>query len=177
MDAPDEAQRILALSDQDFCRELSAHIGDLLGTLSDVTPRRSFPLSGRTADVLGRSRVALVGEAAHVIPPIGAQGLNLGFRDAATIAEIAGDALRAGSDLGGDDLLSRYDQLRRRDMTSRVFAIDILNRSLLSSIPGVHLVRGFGLFALASNRRLRARIMREGVMPSSDAPAFMQPVQ
>lgn len=176
VESPEEAARLAALDDDSFGRELAAHIGTLLGVLSNVTPRRTFPLSGRTADVLGRSRVALVGEAAHVIPPIGAQGLNLGFRDAATIAEIAGSAQRAGADIGGDDVLANYDRLRRRDMTSRVFAVDVLNRSLLSAIPGVHLARGFGLFALATSRRLRARVMREGVMPSSDAPEFMQPL-
>jgi 2-octaprenyl-6-methoxyphenol hydroxylase len=176
VEAPEEAQRLVGLDDESFRRELSGHVGDLLGTLSAVTPRRSFALSGRTADVLGRSRVALVGEAAHVIPPIGAQGLNLGFRDAATIAEVAGDARRAGDDIGGDGVLARYDRLRRRDMMTRVFAVDVLNRSLLSSIPGVHLARGFGLFALATSRSLRARVMREGVMPSSDTPAFMRPL-
>jgi len=176
VEAVDEAQRLVGLDDESFRRELAAHIGALLGVLSDVTPRRAFPLSGRTASVLGRSRVALVGEAAHVIPPIGAQGLNLGFRDAATIAEIAGAALGAGEDIGGEAVLSKYDQLRRRDMTSRVFAVDLLNRSLLSSIPGVHLARGFGLFALATSRRLRAHVMQEGVMPSTSAPAFMRPL-
>jgi 2-octaprenyl-6-methoxyphenol hydroxylase len=174
--APDEAQRLTALDDERFCCELTAHAGELLGVLSDFVPRRAFPLSGRTASVLGRSRVALVGEAAHVIPPIGAQGLNLGFRDAATIAEIAGNALRAGGDAGGEDVLASYDRLRQRDIKSRVFAVDLLNRSLLSSVPGAHLARGFGLFALATNRWLRARVMREGVMPSIDAPSFMQPV-
>lgn len=176
VEAPEEAQRLVSLDDESFRRELSGRVGELLGALFAVTPRRSFPLSGRTADVLGRSRVALVGEAAHVIPPIGAQGLNLGFRDAATIAEIASDSRRAGDDIGGDGVLARYDRLRRRDMTTRVFAVDVLNRSLLSSIPGVHLARGFGLFALATSRRLRARVMREGVMPSSDVPAFMRPL-
>ena len=176
VESPEEAQRLADLDDNSFGRELSAHIGDLLGAVSGLTPRRTFPLSGRTADVLGRSRVALVGEAAHVIPPIGAQGLNLGFRDAATIAELAGAARRAGTDIGGDEVLANYDRLRRRDIASRVFAVDVLNRSLLSSIPGVHLARGFGLFALATSRRLRARVMREGVMPGSDVPEFMRPL-
>lgn len=176
VEAPEEAQRLVGLDDESFSRELTAHVGALLGALSDIRPRRAFPLSGRTAAVLGGSRVALVGEAAHVIPPIGAQGLNLGFRDAATIAEIAADALRAGEDTGGEDVFSKYDRARRRDMTSRVFAVDLLNRMLLSSIPGVHLARGFGLFALATSRRLRVRVMREGIMPSLDAPTFMRPL-
>jgi 2-octaprenyl-6-methoxyphenol hydroxylase len=176
VEAPEEAKRLVALDDKSFNHELAAHIGTLLGTLSDFTPRRAYPLSGRTASTLGRSRVALVGEAAHVIPPIGAQGLNLGFRDAATVAEVAGEALRAGEDIGGESVLSNYDHLRRNDVAFRVFAVDLLNRSLLSSIPGVHLARGFGLFALAASRQLRARVMREGVMPSMGRPSLMLPL-
>lgn len=176
VESHEEARRLIGLDDESFNRELSVHVGALLGNLSGFTPRRAFPLSGRTASVLGRSRVVLVGEAAHVIPPIGAQGLNLGFRDAATIAEIAGDALRAGEDIGGEPVISNYDRLRRQDVAFRVFAVDLLNRSLLSSIPGIHLARGFGLFGLAASRRLRARVMREGIMPSIGAPSLMRPL-
>jgi 2-octaprenyl-6-methoxyphenol hydroxylase len=176
VEVPEEAKRLVALDDEGFNHELTAHVGALLGSLSDFTPRRTYPLSGRTASSLGQSRVALVGEAAHVIPPIGAQGLNLGFRDAATIAEVAGEAMRAGEDIGGESVLSNYDHLRRNDVAFRVFAVDLLNRSLLSSIPGVHLARGLGLFALATSRQLRARVMREGVMPSMGRPSLMQPL-
>ncbi|AGK57719.1 2-octaprenyl-6-methoxyphenyl hydroxylase [Hyphomicrobium denitrificans 1NES1] len=176
VEAPGEAERLVALDDESFNRELTAHVGALLGVLSDLMPRRAFPLSGRTASVLGQSRVVLVGEAAHVIPPIGAQGLNLGFRDAATIAEVADEAMRAGEDIGGEQVLSNYDHLRRGDVAFRIFAVDLLNRSLLSSVPGIHLARGFGLFALATSRRLRARVMREGIMPSIGDLSFMRPL-
>src|SRR6185312_4044971 len=132
----DEARRLAALDDAAFEHELASHIGCVLGTLSNFAPRRTYPLSGRTASSLGKRRVALVGEAAHVMPPIGAQGLNLGFRDAACIAEIAGEALSAGEDIGGDALLARYDRARRTDVAFRIFTVDLLNRSLLSSMPG-----------------------------------------
>jgi 2-octaprenyl-6-methoxyphenol hydroxylase len=171
----DETQRLAALDDISFAQELKAHAGGFLGTLSNFAPRRTYPLTGRTASLLGKYRVALVGEAAHVIPPIGAQGLNLGFRDAATIAEIASAASSAGEDIGGDEVLARYDRSRRRDVAFRVFAVDLLNRSLLSSIPGVHVARGLGLFALASSRSLRSRVMREGVMPSGVCLSLMDP--
>jgi 2-octaprenyl-6-methoxyphenol hydroxylase len=175
VETKEDAERLMALDAAEFTRELSGHIGSLLGMLSDFAPRRTYPLSGRTASPLAAHRVVLVGEAAHVIPPIGAQGLNLGFRDAATIAEFAGDAQCAGEDIGGDALLERYGRARQSDVAFRVFAVDLLNRSLLSSIPGAHLARGFGLFALASNRALRARVMREGVMPSTSNPSLMRP--
>ena len=125
---------------------------------------------------MAKNRVALVGEAAHMMPPIGAQGLNLSFRDAATLAEVAGDAKRGSEDIGGAPALARYGRLRKGDVTSRVFAVDLLNRALLSSIPGIHFARGMGLFALAANRTLRARVMREGVMPAMANPALMLPL-
>jgi 2-octaprenyl-6-methoxyphenol hydroxylase len=176
VETQDRARELAALDDRDFSRALSNHLGGLLGALSDFSPRRTFPLSGRTASPLAANRVALVGEAAHVMPPIGAQGLNLGFRDAATIAEIAGEASDAGEDIGSDVTLTRYDRLRHSDVAFRIFAVDMLNRSLLSSIPGVHLARGLGLFTLAANRALRAHVMRQGIVPSAATPALMRPL-
>ncbi len=173
IDTPEEATRLLALDTAAFSRELSAALKGLLGALSDVGPRQSFPVAGQTARSLAKHRVVLAGEAAHVIPPIGAQGLNLSFRDAATLAEIAADAKSEGEDIGGDTVLSRYENARRADVGTRVFAIDLLNRSLLSTIPGVSFARGIGLFALASSASLRARVMREGIMPAASRPALM----
>ena len=84
VEAPAGAVRLLALDDSNFAKALERHLNGLLGTLSAFAPRRSFPLAGHTAAVMANNRVALVGEAAHMMPPIGAQGLNLSFRDAAT---------------------------------------------------------------------------------------------
>lgn len=176
VETPAEAARLLALDDNDFAKALEMHLNGLLGTLSALAPRRSFPLTGQTAAVMAKNRVALVGEAAHMMPPIGAQGLNLSFRDAATLAEVAGDAKREAQDIGGAPVLARYGRLRKADVASRVFAVDLLNRALLSSIPGMHFARGMGLFALAANRHLRARVMREGVMPAMANPALMLPL-
>lgn len=173
VDTPEEATRLLALDDFGFARALNAELKGHLGALSEFSPRQAFRLTGQTARSFGKNRVVLVGEAAHVIPPIGAQGLNLSFRDAATIAEIASDAKRKGSDVGADATLARYEGARRRDIATRVFAVDLLNRSLLSNLPGFSLARGFGLFALASSPALRVRIMREGFRPSSSTPALM----
>jgi 2-octaprenyl-6-methoxyphenol hydroxylase len=177
VESPEEAARIVALPADAFAKEIETPLQGLLGRLSSFSPRRSYPLSGQTAEVMGKDRIALVGEAAHTMPPIGAQGLNLSFRDAATLAEIAADARRAGQDVGSDQVLTRYTHLRDSDVRSRVYAVDILNRTLLSSIPGVHLARGFGLFALATSRQLRMRVMREGVMPALASPALALPLQ
>ena len=86
----------------------------------NVEPGRGiFPLAIETADSFARERIALVGEAAHVVPPIGAQGLNLGLRDGATIAELVAEARRQNIDIGAPEVLARYDTQRRADVTSR----------------------------------------------------------
>jgi 2-octaprenyl-6-methoxyphenol hydroxylase len=175
IDTHEEITRLMTLGDSAFGQELSSALKGLLGSLSEFTPRQSFRLSGQTARPLAKNRVVVVGEAAHVIPPIGAQGLNLSFRDAATLAEIAGEAKHSGKDVGGTATLDRYEAARRADVGVRVFAVDLLNRSLLNAdIPGVSLARGLGLYALAKSPALRARVMREGILPAASNPALMR---
>jgi 2-octaprenyl-6-methoxyphenol hydroxylase len=118
--------------------------------------------------------VALIGEAAHVLPPIGAQGLNLGLRDAATIGELAADAHRTGGDLGAAAVTDRFDEMRRADVTSRAVAVDLLNRSLLSEFLPLQGVRGLGLFLMDRIGPLRRAVMREGVAPSVSQPRLMR---
>ena len=116
----------------------------------------------------------LAGEAAHVIPPVGAQGLNLGLRDAATIAELAADASRTGRDPGGADVLARYERMRRADVEGRTLAVDLLNRSLLTDFLPVQSARGLGLYALQKVGPLRRAVMREGVAPAAALPRLMR---
>src|SRR5205823_2964849 len=127
-----------------------------------------------TADTVARDRIALVGEAAHIVPPIGAQGLNLGLRDAATIAEIVAEARQQGRDLGADDILARYESQRRADIVSRTLAVDLLNRSLLTEFLPAHGARGLSLYALDRIGPLRRALMREGVMPVASQPKLMR---
>ncbi len=174
VETPGEAQRLAALDDATFLLELRSHVSGLLGTLNRISARKTFPLSGQTATVLAKNRCALIGEAGHVMPPIGAQGLNLSFRDAATLAELASDALHAGRDMGGDDVLAAYERQRRADVASRSWSIDLMNRSLLSEYAPIHLARGLGLAALKAIPALRRLLMREGVSPSFATPRLMQ---
>ena len=176
VETPDDAHRLAALSEPGFAQVLGRHLAGLLGTLSQFSPRRVFPLAGQTATVLAKNRVALIGEAGHVIPPIGAQGLNLSFRDAAMLAEIAAAARDAHEDIGSETVLARYHSARARDVTSRVWTIDLLNRSLLSDLPPVHVARGLGLFALSTIGPLRRLVMREGVAPAFSTPQLMRPI-
>ncbi|MEQ1652007.1 MAG: UbiH/UbiF family hydroxylase [Hyphomicrobium sp.] len=174
VDTLNEAQRLSALTDSDFVREFESHLCGLLGRVTLRTPRRMFPLSGQTADPLAKNRIALIGEAGHVIPPIGAQGLNLSFRDAATLADVAAAARGRGEDIGGPAAMAAYAATRRSDVTSRIWTVDLLNRSLLSSYTPIHALRGLGLFALNTVPLLRRRIMREGIAPQHATPSLMQ---
>ena len=133
-----------------------------------------FPLSAATARRFGARRVALIGEAAHVIPPIGAQGLNLGLRDAAMIAELVVEADRTGMDIGADALTRRYDRTRRSDVTGRTVAVDLLNRSLLTDFLPVQGARGLGLYLMDRIAPLRRAVMREGVAPAAASPRLMR---
>lgn len=171
-----EAERLAHLDDGAFSTELSQHLQGLLGRIAIETPRRMFALSGQTAEPLAQNRIALIGEAGHVIPPIGAQGLNLSFRDAATLADVAAAARQAGEDIGGPKTLAAYADARRFDVTSRVWTVDLLNRSLLSEFGPVHAARGLGLFALKTLPALRRHVMREGIAPPNAMPRLMQPV-
>ncbi len=174
VETPIEAQRLASLDDAAFLIELGSHVSVLLGTLSQLSQRQTFPLSGQTATVLAKNRRALIGEAGHVMPPIGAQGLNLSFRDAATLAELAADAKSRGDDIGGAAVVAAYERQRRADVASRSWSIDLMNRSLLSEYAPVHLARGFGLAAIAAFAPLRRLLMREGVSPSFATPRLMR---
>lgn len=176
VETPDEADRLMQLDADMFARALETRLDGLLGSVATIGPRAAFPLSGLSADPVARARTVLVGEAAHVLPPIGAQGLNLGFRDAAWLAEIAGDAFRDGRDIGGDDVLAAYITSRRVDVWSRGLAVDLLNRSLIADMLPLDLMRGAGLAALGAFPWLRQRVMREGQSPAGAQPALLRPV-
>src|SRR6185437_5786342 len=132
--APADAQALAALSDTALSEEVERRAHSLLGAMQVEPGRGFFPLAVETADVMARGRIALIGEAAHVVPPIGAQGLNLGLRDAAAIAELAAEARRDNRDPGEPAVLARYAAERRVDVASRTLAVDLLNRSLLTDL-------------------------------------------
>lgn len=158
-----EASRLQSLDDTSFRRVLERHLLGLLGPIRDLTPRHVFPLSGQTAKSLAKNRVVLIGEAAHVMPPIGAQGLNLSIRDAIEFAAASADGKATHGDAGATAVLGDYETRRRADITSRIWSVDLLNRSLIAPYAPVQLLRGAGLLALASVAPLRRYLMRQGV--------------
>lgn len=170
---PAEAERLIALDPEAFALAMERRAHSILGAMRLESARGSFPLSARTAEQLASGRIMLMGEAAHVIPPIGAQGLNLGIRDAATLAELAADTLRAGGDVGGAAVGEAYERRRRADIGSRTLAVDLFNRSLLTSLVPVHGLRGLALWLMQSAPPLRRALMREGVGPTHDVPRLV----
>jgi 2-octaprenyl-6-methoxyphenol hydroxylase len=171
---PQQAKRLMSMDSNGIATAIEDRLQGCLGRVSDVGPRATFPLSGMSVERYTAHRVALVGEAAHVIPPIGAQGLNLSFRDAATLAEYAGAALEQGDDPGGRKTLRAYDRARRADIFTRTVAVDLLNRSLLTGFLPLQVARGIGLHLLAGIAPLRRFFMREGLAPQTGLPKLMQ---
>ena len=164
--APAEAERLRGLSDDELSVAVEKQSQSILGRMTVEPGRNLFPLGIEHPKSFARDRIALVGEAAHVVPPIGAQGLNLGLRDAADIAGLAGEALAARRDPGADDLLKRYDWARRPDILSRTFMIDMANRSLLNDFLPLQPVRAVGMHLLGGIGPLRRFAMREGLTPT-----------
>ncbi len=164
--SPKEAERLIALSDDELSEVAETQSHSILGFLRVEPGRHLFPLAIEQPRQFAKARIALVGEAAHVLPPIGAQGLNMGLRDAADIADVVRDALASGKDPGAPEVLNRYASARRADVASRTFAIDIANRSLLSALLPMQSLRAAGLHLIGSLGPLRRLAMREGLAPS-----------
>ncbi len=164
---PRQAEELSALDDAALSREIERRAHSLLGAMEIDGARGKFPLSIETARQLAARRIALVGEAGHLLPPIGAQGLNLGIRDAATIAELAADAIERGNDVGDEKIAADYEKLRMPDVGARAAVVELFNRSLLSGFLPAHVARAAGLEAAARVGPLRRAIMRQGLGPTS----------
>jgi 2-octaprenyl-6-methoxyphenol hydroxylase len=171
---PTHVDELVAMNDAELSAEIERRAHSLLGVMTVEPDRGIFPLAIETADSFARDRIALVGEAAHVVPPIGAQGLNLGLRDGATIAEVVADARRQNIDIGAPEVLARYDTQRRADVTSRTIAVDLLNRSLLTDFLPAQGARGLSLYLVDRIGPLRRALMREGVAPAASQPRLMR---
>lgn len=172
---PAETNELVACDEAAFADRLHDRLGDMLGGISAVGQRMAFPVAGLSARKLAHNRTALIGEAAHVMPPIGAQGLNLGLRDAAALADCVAGALRRGHDPGGPAALADYISARNLDVLSRTVGVDLLNRSLLTGLMPVQAARGVLLAGLNAFAPLRRLVMRVGLEPPSSLPSLMRP--
>jgi 2-octaprenyl-6-methoxyphenol hydroxylase len=174
VEKPDRARELMSMQPDKFEQVLQSSMNNVLGEIRDISARGAFPLQGLTARQFAKVRVFLVGEAAHVIPPIGAQGLNLGFRDAAYAAQFIVEARGAKQDIGAPEVLKKYEMSRRSDIVSRTVAVDALNRSLGSSFLPLQGLRGVGLFMLKNVASLRKAAMRRGMASGENLPRVMR---
>jgi 2-octaprenyl-6-methoxyphenol hydroxylase len=170
----DDAAGWLSLSDADFAAEAQAAMGGFLGEVALLAPRSSYPLGFHHAARITAKRLALVGDAAHAIHPIAGQGLNLGFRDVAALAEVLVQGTRLGLDLGDRQLLDRYQRWRSLDALSVAFATDTLTR--IYGIPGktASAVRRFGMGLINRVSPIRNQLMSEARGTSGDLPLLLR---
>lgn len=168
------APALLALDEARFARELAFRFGDYLGAVSPIGGRWSFPLSLQHAERYVVGRAVLAGDAAHAIHPIAGQGLNLGLRDAAALAEICVDAARLGQDVGAADVLARYQAWRRFDIVTLQLATDVLNRLFSNDVAPLRLARDLGLGAVNRIPPLKRFFMRHAMGVLGDLPRLIR---
>ena len=164
----------LSLNDEQFAGEAQAAMGGFLGKIEMAAPRSTYPLGFHHAARITDKRLALVGDAAHAIHPIAGQGLNLGFRDAAALAQVLVEGARLGLDLGDKQLLDRYQRWRAIDALSVAFATDSLTR--VYGIPGktASAVRRFGMGLIDRIGPVKDRLMSEARGTSGELPLLLR---
>ncbi|HEY6633289.1 MAG TPA: UbiH/UbiF family hydroxylase [Rhizobiaceae bacterium] len=161
---PETAEELMALDDQSLSRRVEEQMQSMLGRVEVEPGRQVYPLGATLPSRFAQNRVALVGEAAHVFPPIGAQGLNLGIRD---VRDLVATVAENRIDPGAEKSLATYDRKRRPDVLARAGAVNLLNLSLLSDMLPAQLARSAGLGVVGGFAPIRALFMREGLQPGS----------
>jgi 2-octaprenyl-6-methoxyphenol hydroxylase len=169
-----EAERLQALDDDAFTAVIAARIGPRLGRIELAGRRWAYPLDLTLAERYVAPRLALAGDAAHGIHPIAGQGLNIGLRDVAALAEVLVEAARIGEDIGAANVLERYERWRRFDATVLALGMDALNRLFSNDNPAVRLVRDTGLGAVNCCGGLRRAFMREAAGVAGDVPRLLR---
>ena len=172
--AMQEGKRLHKLSPEDFEAELQEQLGNHLGKITLIGRQQGYPLSMRFAKALHGPRLALVGDAAHVIHPLAGLGLNLGLRDAAALAECVGDAHALGQDIGGADVLERYTAWRRFDTVTTAAAMDGINRLFSSENPLLRIVRDLGLQVTNRIPALKQAFEREAAGQTGKLPKLLR---
>jgi 2-octaprenyl-6-methoxyphenol hydroxylase len=168
------AQAIAALDDADFLAVLRPRFGDFLGEIKLAGPRFSYPLNLTLANAYAAPRVALVGDAAHGVHPIAGQGLNLGLRDVAALAEVLVEAVRRGEDIGALDVLERYQGWRRFDATTLALGMDSVNKLFSNNNPLLRAGRDLGMGIVQAMPALRQGFMRQAAGLSGPLPRLLQ---
>jgi 2-octaprenyl-6-methoxyphenol hydroxylase len=173
-EAAAEADRIMRLDDAGFHAELEKRFGLHLGDISVAGRRAAFPIGFAAAKSFIAERLALVGDAAHVIHPIAGQGLNMGLRDVAALAEAIVDAARLGLDPGGAGVLDRYQRWRRFDTMAMGLATDGLNRLFSNRSDALRLVRDIGLGVVERLPAVKDFFIREAAGITGEVPKLLR---
>lgn len=166
----DDAAELLALGRAELAQRVERQMRSMLGRVTVDTDPQAYPLSTSQPRRYADKRIALIGEAAHVFPPIGAQGLNLGIRDVESLVSVA---TRHRADPGASAALAEYEVRRRPDVAMRAGAVNLLNRSLLSDFLPAQLARSTVFEALRAFSPIRAFFMHEGMRPGSGLRALL----
>lgn len=170
----ERAQHLCKLDETEFLVELQKRFGNHRGALKVVGPKHLYPLSLFLANQMTSLRLALIGDAAHVIHPLAGLGLNLGFKDAAVLVDCVADALNLGQDIGGAAVLERYATWRRFDTVSSAYMLDGLNRLFSTDNSGLKLLRDTGLKFVDQSAILKAFLVKEATGMSGDVPRLMR---
>ncbi len=169
----DRARALTDLPHAAYLDVLRPRFGDFLGEIGLAGARFTYPLGLSLANSFAADRVALLGDAAHVVHPIAGQGLNAGLKDVAALAEVLVGAKRRGEDFGRIDVLARYERWRRADITTLALATDGFNRLFSNDNPALRLARDMGLAAVARLPRLRRGLIREAAGLTGDRPRLL----
>jgi 2-octaprenyl-6-methoxyphenol hydroxylase len=170
MERPARAEALMVMGDAELAAEIQIESHGELGLISNLGPRKSFPMKGLTARQFAKDRVILIGEAAHVVPPIGAQGLNMSLRDAALAAAL----ILASKDAGSDGVMAEYNATRRAEVLPRQELIDLMNKSLLLGLLPLEGARALSLAALHYVGPLKRFVMQHGLSPMHNLPFAMR---
>jgi 2-octaprenyl-6-methoxyphenol hydroxylase len=170
----EDAERLVALPDDEFHQELEQRFGLKLGDITLAGPRKTFPLGLYMARSFIAERIALIGDAAHLIHPISGQGLNMGLRDVAALAEVIADAVRLGLDPGTLNVLERYQRWRRFDTMTMGVATDSLNRLFSNHSDVLRVVRDVGLGLVERMPGLKNFFIREAAGLTGDVPKLLR---